>query len=419
MYRYKSKIALYFFTFYQNISSYRRSGIVAVKTNTKINGKEYYRITYDVGIDSNGKRIRKQFLGKSKKEAEQKKLEYINKINSGIVETKSMWLGATMKSWLFEVVKMGQIKPASFSKYEGIYRNYFEKSTIACLALDKLKPIDIQRYYNDLFKKGKSSNVIKNANKLLKQFLNYCMDCGYILKNPCDGKKVIIPKDNNERLENKTLPVFSKEEMEKISNQKEDTKIRYIALISYATGMRRGEILALKESDIDYNNNEIHIKRALVTTYMFDNEGNKHKETFLDDTKTYTSVRDIPLPKSLIPIIKQSIALKKLDMLKAANSFNEENKDLIFLSANGEYIEASNLNKSWTYFLKRCGVAHKKFHALRHTYATLQFENDRPLLTISKLLGHANIDVTADTYTHVMKKEKEKAIDTLSLLNMV
>ncbi|WML33185.1 hypothetical protein [Clostridium sp. OS1-26] len=108
------KIALYFFTFYQNISSYKRCDIVAVKTNTKINGKEYYRITYDVGINANGKRIRKQFLGKSKKEAEQKKLEYINKINSGIVETKSMWLGATMKSWLFEVVKMGQIKPASF-----------------------------------------------------------------------------------------------------------------------------------------------------------------------------------------------------------------------------------------------------------------------------------------------------------------
>lgn len=106
-------------------------------------------------------------------------------------------------------------------------------------------------------------------------------------------------------------------------------------------------------------------------------------------------------------------------MLKAANSFNEENKDLIFLSANGEYIEASNLNKSWIYFLKRCGVAHKKFHALRHTYATLQFENDRPLLTISKLLGHASIDITANTYTHVMKKEKEKAIDTLSLLNTV
>lgn len=391
---------------------------MATKTNTKINGKDYYRITYDVGIDSDGKRIRKQFLGKNKKEAEQKKLEYINKINSGVVDTKIMWLGATMKSWLFEVVKIGQIKPTSFTRYEGIYRKYFQNSPIACIALDKLKPIDIQRYYNKLFKDGISSNIINNANKLLKQFLNYCVDCGYILKNPCDGKKVIVPKDNKVRREDKALPVFSKEEMSKILNQKEDTKIRYIALISYATGLRRGEILGLKENDIDYKNNEIHIRRALVTTYIFDDQGNRHKETFLDDTKTYTSERDIPLPNTLIPIIKQSIALKKRDMLKAANSFNEDNKDLIFLSSDGEYIEASNLNKSWIYFLKRCRVPHKKFHALRHTYATLQFENDRPLLTISKLLGHASIDITASTYTHVLKKEKEKAIDTLSLLNI-
>ncbi|EDT87475.1 site-specific integrase [Clostridium botulinum] len=389
---------------------------MAVKTNFKSNGKDYYRITYDIGVDSNGKRIRKQFVGKSKKEAEQKKLDYINKINSGISDTKTRFLGKTMKIWMFEVVKVGQIKPTSFARYEGIFSNYIEKSPIACISLEKLQPIDIQRYYNTLFKSGKSSNIINNLNKLLKQFLNYCVDSGYILKNPCDGKKVIIPKDNKIRRENKILPIFSRDEVINILRQKEDTKIRYISLISYATGMRKGEILGLKESDIDYTNNEIHIRRAMVTTYIFDENGKKHKETFLDDTKTYTSERDIPLPKSLIPIINAAISLKKRDILKAGNSFNENNKDLLFLSENGEYIEASNIDKSWIYFLKRCRVNHKKFHALRHTYATIQFENEIPLLTISKLLGHASIDITASTYTHVMKKEKEKAIETLSLL---
>lgn len=389
---------------------------MAVKTNFKSNGKDYYRITYDIGIDSNGKRIRKQFVGKSKKEAEQKKLDYINKINNGISDTKTRFVGKTMKIWLFEVVKVGQIKPTSFARYEGIFSNYIEKAPIACISLEKLQPIDIQRYYNTLFKSGKSSNIINNLNKLLKQFLNYCVDSGYILKNPCDGKKVIIPKDNKIRREDKILPVFSRDEMINILRQKEDTKIRYISLISYATGMRKGEILGLKESDIDYINNEMHIRRTMVTTYIFDESGKKHKKTFLDDTKTYTSERDIPLPQSLIPIIKAAIALKGKDILKAGNSFNKNNKDLLFLSEMGEYIEASNIDKSWIYFLKRCNVKHKKFHALRHTYATIQFENEMPLLTISKLLGHASIDITASTYTHVVKKQKEKAIDTLSLL---
>ena len=104
-------------------------------------------------------------------------------------------------------------------------------------------------------------------------------------------------------------------------------------------------------------------------------------------------------------------------MLKAGECFNKENQDFLFLTDTGEYIEASNIDKSWIYFLKRCGIEHKKFHALRHTYATLQFEAGKPLITISKLLGHASIDVTSSTYTHVLKKEKQKAISTLSLLN--
>lgn len=389
---------------------------MATKTNCKVNGKDYFRIFYDVGIDANGKRIRKQFYGKSQKEAEKKKQEYINKINSGITETKNIWLAQTMKTWLFEVVKVGKIKPTSFARYEGIFSKYFENSPIACMSLDKIKPLDIQRYYNDLIKQGKSSNVIINANKLLKQFLNYAVDSGYIINNPCSGKKIIIPRDDQKRVEDKQVPVFSKESMKKILSKRENTKIMYIALISYATGMRRGEILGLKESDIYYKDNEIHIRRAVVTSYIYNDDGTKHKETFVDDTKTITSDRDIPLPASLVPIIKAAIALKKMDILKVGDSFNQENKDFIFLTENGNLIEAGNIDKSWIYFLKRCKVDHLKFHALRHTYATLQFENSIPLKTVSKLLGHASIEITANTYTHVMKKEKEKAIDTLSLI---
>lgn len=391
---------------------------MAVKTNFASNGKEYYRITYDVGIDANGKRIRKQFIGKNKKEAEKKKQDYLNKTSIGI-QDKTIWLAQSMKSWLYEVVKMsGNIKVSSFSRYAGIYSKYFENCSISHISLDKLESIDIQRYYNELHKEGKSSNIIKNNNKLLKQFLNYAVDCGYILRNPCSGKRVVIPKDKTKNIDKESLdiPIFSKESMQKILSQKEDTKIRYIALISYATGMRRGEILGLKESDIDYDNMEIYIRRNLVTTLIYDDNGNKHKSTFLDNTKTKTSVRDIPLPNSLIPIIKSAIALKKKDMLKCGDSFNRSNKDFIFLAENGEYLDAGNIDKSWIYFLKRCKVDHLKFHALRHTYATLQFENNIRIETVSKLLGHANIEITSNIYTHVMKKEKQKAVDTLALL---
>ena len=391
---------------------------MAVKTNMKVNGKNYYRITVDIGIDANGKRIRKQFVGKSKKEAEDKKNAYLEKNKAGLVDEK-LYLGPTMKTWLYEVVKTGPIKASSFARYAGIYSNYFENSPISSVLLDKIKPIDIQRYYNSLNKDGKSSNVILNANKLLKQFFNYCVDNGYMLTNPCAGKKVVIPKNDttSEKTRKKEISIFSTDEMKKILNNREDTKIRYLALFSYATGMRRGEILALKEDDIDYENKEIHISKTLITSYIYDDEGNKHKETFIDNTKTYSSIRDIPLPNDLIPIIKKILAIKNKNILRFGENFNRSNKDFLFLTDTGEFLDASNVDKSWIYFLKRCKIEHKKFHALRHTYATLQFEAGKPLITISKLLGHSNIEITSSIYTHVLMKEKQKAISTLALLN--
>lgn len=75
-----------------------------------------------------------------------------------------------------------------------------------------------------------------------------------------------------------------------------------------------------------------------------------------------------------------------------------------------------DIDKSWIYFLKRLNIEHKKFHVLRHTYATKQFEREIPLETVSELLGHRTIDITANTYTWVIKKEKEKAIDILDII---
>ncbi|MEY8000232.1 tyrosine-type recombinase/integrase [Clostridium sp. Mt-5] len=108
-----------------------------------------------------------------------------------------------------------------------------------------------------------------------------------------------------------------------------------------------------------------------------------------------------------------ALKIKKSEKLKAGTSYCKDNLDYIFLSEQGNLINAGNLDKTWAKFLKDLNIPHKKFHALRHTYATKQFENNIPLKTISMLLGHSSIEITANIYTHVLKKEKEKSIDIL------
>jgi hypothetical protein len=173
------------------------SDTMANKTNVTKNGKNYYRVYLDLGRDSNGKRIRKEFYGKSKKDAENKLEKYKNGLNSGLANNyDKLTLGNVCKLWLFEKIK-NTVKPSTFERYEGIYRLYVKSSSLYPIKLKDLKSLDIQRYYNDLFNSGKSSSVIKNLNKLLKAFFNYCIDEGYIIRNYCIGKSITIPETSS------------------------------------------------------------------------------------------------------------------------------------------------------------------------------------------------------------------------------
>ena len=117
--------------------------------------------------------------------------------------------------------------------------------------------------------------------------------------------------------------------------------------------------------------------------------------------------------------MKPSNLIQNENILKAGDSYNKSNKDFIFLSSDGNLIDNSNLSRAWKRFLKRLNIKYIKFHALRHTYATKQFESGLPLKTVSVLLGHSDVSITANIYTHVMRKEKEKSIDIItSVLKM-
>ncbi|MFW2500456.1 tyrosine-type recombinase/integrase [Clostridium diolis] len=385
---------------------------MASKTNYTMNGKEYFRISASFGRDSNGKLIRKFFYGKNKKEAEKKLDEYRDSLKQGLIPDKNIFLYPLMETWLFEIIRNG-IKPTTFDTYEDIFRNYIKTAPFAYKVLKDIKAIEIQKYYNSLKSIGKSTSRINYLNKLLKQFMVYAVNEGYILRNPC--AKIVIPGKNEEI--KKEVEVFPKEDLIKILECKENSMIRDLTLICLSTGMRRGEALGLNWDDVDYINNEIHIKRNIGTTTII-YENRRKKEQLILTPKTKSSYRTIPLPESLIPVFNCLKKRQNEDILKAGQSYNQEYKGFIFLTASGNLINTSNITKSWNLFLKRIGVDYKKFHTLRHTYATLQFEANIPVKTVSTLLGHSKIDITANTYTHVLKHQKEKAIDIINVLKM-
>lgn len=384
------------------------------KINYIKNGKEYYRVTVSIGRDCNGKLIRKEFYGSSKKDAENKRDEYLDNIKKGLnVDYKNIVLGELMHSWLFEIVRVSnKIKPSTFQRYEGIYRNYVKNSDIYGLKISNLKTIHLQRYYNSLYTKGKTSNVIKNLNKLLKNFFNYATDEGYILKNPCSGKRIAIPGESE--TQERKIEVFSDEEINALKVALKEHRLKFLILLALGTGLRQGELLGLKWSDIDIDNKQLKVERSIKQVNIISADGSKEYKTIVQSPKSKNSIRIVPIPSNLISDLKEHRKLQKQEKLKCANFYNDT--DYIFTTEVGNTMNARNITKSYKRLLKKAKIPYKKFHSLRHTYATKLFELNVPLKTVQMLLGHSDISITANIYTHVMPKEKIKAVEKLNNL---
>jgi integrase len=383
---------------------------MACKTNCVKNGVEYFRITASIGRNSDGKLIRKEFYGKNKKDAEAKRDEYLSGIQNGLnTDFKNAILGQLMYSWLFEVVKL-KVKASSFQRYEGIYRNYIKESELYGLKISDLKSIQIQRYYNKLFDNDTSGNVIKNLNKLLKQFLNYAVDEGYLLKNPISGKKIVIPSEK--KIDNGEIKIFTNDEIERLKKSLEGHRLKGLILMALGTGLRQGELLALKWDDID--NLEIKVDKTIRRVTIINSDGSRNTEVILQSPKSKSSNRTVPIPSSLIPVLEEHSKKQKLEKLKAGHYYIDDN--FVFPTITGTPINTKNLFKSYKALLIKAKIEHKKFHSLRHTYATKLFEYGVPLKTVQTLLGHSDLSITSDIYTHVMPKEKTTAAEKLNSL---
>lgn len=383
---------------------------MANKTNCVKNGIKYYRISATVGKDANGKAIRKEFYGKNKSDAETQRDEYLNNIRNGLsIGYDKIIFGKLMRTWLFEVSKV-KVKATTFQRYEQIFRNYVQNSPFYGEKIKDIKQLELQRYYNKLFESGKSSNIIKNLNKLLKTFFNYAVDEGYISKNLCNHKLVVPGYDSKIK---KEIEIFNRNEIKMLKKAMQGYRLKALILLALGTGLREGELLALTWDDIYIDKMEIKVEKTMEKVKIFDKNGKVIKRKILfQSPKSRSSNRIVPIPSKLIDIIKEHKLMQNKEKLNRL--YNDNN--LVFATKVGRPITAKNLLKSYSSLLVRANIPHKKFHALRHTYATELFKRKAPLKTAQMLLGHADIAVTSNVYTHVMPEDKKDVVEKLNSL---
>jgi len=381
------------------------------KTNVNINGYDYAKTSLTIGKDEKGNPIKKIFYGANKGEANKKKEKYKEDIKTGInPDLATQSLSQAMYTWLWDIEKHSGNKSSSFERYEGIYRNYIKDTDIGILNISEIKKVAIQKYYNKLEKDNKTYSQIKNLHKLLNKFFGYAETEGYVVKNSCKGIKISKEDENDISYEDIIIETFTKDEIKLLTTCLGHEKLRYVVMFALLTGLREGELLALEKTDIK-NKSIVKVNKTLRTVKVYDNDDKHHYELKVTKPKTKNSNREVPIPDILNTELKNLNKLIAEEKLKFGPAYEENN--LLFPSLTGTYIDAKNLRRSWERALKNAGIQYKKFHALRHTYATRLFENGASILTVSRLLGHGSVKTT-EIYTHVLEDIKAAEVQCLN-----
>lgn len=368
------------------------------KTNFQSNGQNYFRVTATVGMSADGKRIRKQFYGESKKDAERKRDEYLQAINKGLdINFDKVLFIDLFYDWFFEV-KKPSIADSSFNRYDALYRLHIKTALFANLPVISVKSIHIQKLYNTL-KPAK----IRMVNILLNSFFDYCVKEQMLSINPC--KNVQRPKDDSV----KEIKKFLNDEDIKVLNKAfEQDQSLFIFQFALATGMREGEILALTHNDID--DDIIHVTKS-VNVIKVINKDSAQRKVIVRPCKNKASIRDLPISNAIKPNLEQHIKLEKEKHLKLGVPFSKDN--LLFTSQCCTLVRANHLLARWKKVQRGLEIDPVSFHGLRHTFCSLLASNNVPLKTASVLMGHTNIEITAKIYTHVQDSQKVDAINKL------
>lgn len=372
------------------------------------NGKKYWGIAISLGYDPlTGKLKRKYIYGKTQKEAKEKLIEFENKNNTN---SDNSTLGNFYYDWLWNIKKQ-ELKPSTFEKWEGIYRNYIKPNK----GLNNKKLIDIDTLYlqkitNQLLK-DHSVSQIKTMNSCLRNCFKYAIVINKIKHNPTEG--IVYPK-NHDVVEDKENYISEKDQKELIKALQGD-KLQGIILLGLLCGMRLGEAMALTETDVDFDNKIIKINKSVkyVWTGERTKENKKIYEYKVSIPKTKSSVREVPLPTMLIPIIKNLIKTNKENRLKYGELYFD-NK-IIFCNEYEMYIDSKKPNRHLKAALKRANIETDiHYHSLRHIFITNCISNDIGIKTIMDWVGHTDTKTTMLIYAEINKDKNTKEFDKIN-----
>ncbi|MDV4043701.1 site-specific integrase [Elizabethkingia anophelis] len=285
-------------------------------------------------------------------------------------------------------------------------RNYVKKSTFSAYVLlieNHLLPTfgnryevqeeDVQKFVLRKLEAGLSQKTIKDILIVLKMVLKFGAKNKWISYEPFEIQYPTIRESQH-------IEVLSKADQKKIMNYiQEHFTFRNLGVyICLSAGMRIGEICALTWEDIDIDSGVIRVNRTIQRIYVIEGD-TRRTELILDTPKTKNSIREIPISKDLLRILKP---FKKI-----------VNSSFFILTNDAKPTEPRTYRSYFKNLMITLNMPQLKFHGLRHSFATRCIESNCDYKTVSVLLGHSNISTTLNLYVHPNMEQKKKAIEQM------
>ncbi len=307
-------------------------------------------------------------------------------------------LGSYLEGWLAHV--RGRVRAKTWQGYEALIRLYAQPA-LGELPLVELTPLHLQRLYAGLLAdpaRPLSGGTVLNLHLVLTQALGQAVRWGYLGSNPAAGAQPPRPR----RAEAAQIDAAASE---RILAAARGTRFECPAAIAISTGMRRGEILGLRWSDLDADLSLAHVRRSLQPT---------RRGLIFEQPKTKRSRRAVMLPAFLRPYLIAQREDQQRRRMELGVAWCEG--DQVIDRGDGAPLHPDTLSSRWGVFLARAGLPHVRFHDLRHAHATLMLQQGVHPKVVSERLGHASVGITLDTYSHVLPAMQEQAIQAFDEL---
>lgn len=349
-------------------------------------------------------RKRRTVYGRTREEAAGKLADLLGQARRGVPVAEKGWTMARyLAYWLTEVVEQER-RPATVSAYRTIVDRYIVPR-IGRLRLDALGPQDVRRLLNSCREatvqlgsaepRPVSARTVQMVHAVLRNAVEHAVREELVPRNVV--KLVRVPAPHYE-----VGTGLSLAQARRLLAAVAGDRLWAVYVLALSTGLRRGELLGLRWTDVDLDGAELHVRQAMQRVAG---------ELRVTAPKTRHSRRTIPLPALALDALREHRARQAAERLSAGPAWQDSG--LVFTTAHGTPIEPRNLNRHWYALRTRCGLPGVRLHDLRHTCVTLLLDAGVPPHIVQAIAGHSGIQVTMTIYAHAAQEEQRKALRCL------